>query len=69
MTNPKIDLAGNKRWYNSKGQPHREDGPAFEYIDGGKAWWINGKPHREDGPAIEWTDGGREWYINGKRII
>lgn len=46
---------------------HREDGPAIEYPDGGKEWWVNGKLHREDGPAIEWSDGHKEWWVNGMR--
>jgi len=39
------------------GNLHREDGPAIEWADGSKEWWINEKLHREDGPAIEWADG------------
>jgi hypothetical protein len=46
---------------------HREDGPAVEYVDGGKEWYLNGKRHREDGPAIEYADGRKAWYINGER--
>ena len=46
---------------------HREDGPAVEYVDGDKVWYLNGKLHREDGPAIEWANGSREWWLNGKR--
>jgi hypothetical protein len=45
---------------------HREDGPAVEYSDGDKDWYINGKRHREDGPAIEYTNGYKAWYINNK---
>ena len=55
-------------WYNDVEQLHREDGPAIEYADGSKSWWINGKHHREDGPAIEREDGYKAWYINGKRM-
>jgi hypothetical protein len=32
---------------------HREDGPACEWSDGSKSWWLHGRRHREDGPAIE----------------
>ena len=46
---------------------HREDGPAIEWADGSKSWWLNGKCHREDGPAIEYADGYKAWYLNGKR--
>ena len=48
------------------GDLHREDGPAVEYSNGGKQWYINGKLHREDGPAVEWEDGARWWYLHGK---
>jgi len=54
------------KWLNSDGEFHREDGPAVEYADGYKSWWINGKYHREDGPAIEYTSGDKQWWINGK---
>jgi hypothetical protein len=67
MSNPVIDLEGNKRWRDSKGQFHRLDGPAIEYISGSKAWYVEGKPHRLDGPAIEWVDGHKAWFKNGKR--
>ena len=43
---------------------HREDGPALEYYDGEKRWFINGKLHRKDGPAIEFADGSKYWCIN-----
>ena len=57
-----------KREYkNELGQYHRTDGPAFEYSDGYKVWYINGKRHREDGPAVEWNNGVRYWYLNGIR--
>ena len=45
---------------------HREDGPAIEYSDGSKDWYLNGKLHREDGPAEEYSDGTKFWYLNGK---
>lgn len=47
---------------------HREDGPAVEYTDGSKEWWVNEKLHREDGPATEYADGTKEWWLNGKRM-
>lgn len=48
------------------GEPHREDGPAFEHTNGDKYWYLNGKQHREDGPAIENTNGNKYWYLNGE---
>ncbi len=65
--NPEIDSDGTKKWYNKKGLLHRKDGPAIEYSNGTKSWFLNGKCHREDGPAIEWNDGTKSWYLNGLR--
>ena len=53
-------------YQNDKEQAHRVDGPAYEWADGGKWWFVNGQRHRADGPAIEWADGSKEWYVNGK---
>ena len=47
---------------------HREDGPAVEYANGLREWWVNGMRHRENGPAIEWPDGTRWWYFRGRFI-
>ena len=52
--------------YQLNGKLHREDGPAIEYADGTKCWYVDGKRHRTDGPAIEWANGHKEWYIDGK---
>jgi hypothetical protein len=57
--------ARKMQWRNDKGELHREDGPAIEYISGNKSWYINGKLHRLDGPALILTNGNR-WYCNGK---
>lgn len=62
----RVDKNGNIRYYNAKGQLHRKCGPAVEYTDGTKSWWINGKQHREDGPAVEYINGDKERWINGK---
>ena len=65
-----IDEEGNKFWYlPSKGKDywHRLDGPAVEWKDGSKAWWVDGKRHRLDGPAIEWKNGTKHWWVEGKR--
>jgi hypothetical protein len=48
------------------GKLHHTDGPAVEYSNGIKEWWVNGKRHREDGPAIENANGHKDWYLNGK---
>jgi len=63
-----VDEYKTIRWYNSKGKLHREGGPAIEWANGTKYWYINDKCHREDGPAIEWANGTKYWYINGKEL-
>ena len=45
---------------------HKEDGPAIEFANGTKSWYIHGKRHREDGPAMEYADGTKCWYLEGK---
>lgn len=52
-------------WYNKEGELHREGGPAVEWNDGDKEWWLNGARHRENGHAFE-RDGVKEWWVNGK---
>ena len=47
---------------------HRADGPAIEYANGDKRWYVNGLLHREDGPAIELFYGFKSWYYKGKHI-
>jgi hypothetical protein len=53
-------------WRNSAGKLHREDGPAIEWSNGTKEWWLDGKRHREDGPAVEYAHGDKEWYVDDK---
>jgi hypothetical protein len=47
---------------------HREDGPASEYADGTKSWWLNGGRHREDGPAVVRINGTKSWWLHGKEV-
>jgi len=63
-----IDEYGHKYYYKDKAMTiyHRLDGPAVEYADGTKVWWVDGKRHRLDGPAVEWADGSKEWWVDGK---
>ena len=62
-----INQFGAREWYLN-GKRHREDGPAFEHVNGARReWYLNGKRHREDGPAVEFANGIREWYLTGKR--
>jgi len=64
-----IDKDGDKYYYKDKAMTmlHRLDGPAVEYTNRYKAWYVDGKRHRLDGPAFEWFDGHKEWYVDGKR--
>jgi len=70
-----IDKYGNKWHMNERyvegcmltaKNLHREDGPAFENVDGDKSWYIHGKCHREDGPAVEFANGDKWYYLNDK---
>ena len=65
------DREGSKRYYKDKAMTilHREDGPAFECVNGYKEWWINNKLHRENGPAAEFASGNKSWFINGVFIF
>ena len=61
---------GLKIWYlPSKGKDHfhRLDGPAVEYKNGTKYWFVEGNRHRLDGPAVEWKSGSKEWLVDGRR--
>jgi hypothetical protein len=64
-----VDDYGNIRYFNSKRVLHRTDGPAFEYKNGSRVWYINGKYHRLDGPAAEWANGQKFWYILNKHML
>ena len=60
----RIDVRGNKYWQLPNWLFHRDNGPAVEYVDGYKAWYLNGVLHREDSPAIEYKDDHKRWYLN-----
>ena len=63
-----VDEFGNKFYHADRKMEllTRDDGPAIEYADGSKEWWINGDQHREDGPACEYVNGSKEWWVNGE---
>jgi hypothetical protein len=67
MTSIKEEFVNRIEYRNEQGKLHREGGPAIEYHDGTKSWYINGQWHREDGPSFEWRDGTKSWYLNDKR--
>jgi len=58
--------SGNTYWYKPGTKIlHRENGPACEWGNGVKEWFINDSKHREDGPAVEWNE-KKEWWLDGK---
>lgn len=63
-----VNIGGNLFWLNEKHEFHREDGPAIEWVNGNKEWYINGKPHREDGPVLEYSNGFKLWFYHGEKI-
>jgi len=67
MKEYKVKIFDNRtEWFNLDGKLHREDGPATEWFDGYKAWFLNGERHRENGPAIEYASGTKFWCLNDK---
>lgn len=61
----KVSKHGSIYYENESGQYHREDGPAIEWTNGDKSWYLNGMYHREDGPAVECANGDKWYYLNG----
>ena len=56
-----------KEYRNSNGEVHREDGPAIEYSNGTKYWYLNGKRHRENGPVVE-CGAYKYWFLQGEEL-
>ena len=63
-----INSQGTESWRNSKGQLHKENGPAVINSRGDEYWGQNGLPHRTDGPAKIITNGDEDWYENGEIV-
>ena len=53
--------------HDTSKQLHRENGPAVEWTNGDKFWYLDGRSHRPDGPACEYANGDKHWYEHGKR--
>jgi hypothetical protein len=64
MTNPKISETGTQRWYNEKGELHRDDGPAIIYPNGDKYFYQNGKLR-----VVHYAEGGCESYDNDGKLM
>jgi hypothetical protein len=60
-----IIIDEQKVMYKLNGKFFRQDGPAIEWVNGTKKWYIDGKKHRTDGPAVEWYNGYKEWWVHG----
>ena len=63
-----VDIGRLQWWRNRPGTPlliHRVYGPAREWWNGTKCWFLNGKSHREGGPAIESRDGTLYYFVHG----
>ena len=43
-----VDRVGTVRYRNSDGFLHREDGPATEWEDGSREWYLDGKQLSKD---------------------
>ena len=52
-------------WLNNK--IHREDGPAIEWSDGSKFWYVKGLCHSDNTFAVEDQNGNKFWYFKGMR--
>jgi len=65
-----IETNGTKFYYKDRAMNirHRLNGPAVEWDDGSKMWYIDGKCHRLDGPAIISANGNKFWYVDGKPL-
>lgn len=60
-----VEMPKEKVWY-SKGQIHREMGPAREHVDGKMEWRHKGKLHRAGNlPAIIFPNGDKEYFLHG----
>jgi len=59
-----INSNGSKVW-RLNGKLHREDGPAYEWVDGTKEWWINGN-YISNSCAIELPNGTKYYTFEGK---
>lgn len=51
--------------YLRGGVMHRDDGPAYEGMDGTVEYRRNGLLDREAGPAVVWDDGAEEYWEQG----
>jgi hypothetical protein len=67
FNNMTVDEKGTISFENNNGEWSNLNGPAVEYADGTKYWYVDGKLHRQGGPAIEKANGFKEWWVNNKK--
>ena len=60
-----IKVDSSERYYDSDGQLHCENGPAWVEGDN-KQWYKHGKLHRDDGPAVI-IKNRKYWYLDGEK--
>ena len=53
-----INKDNNIYWFKN-GKNHREDGPAMEYVNGSKWWWLNNEEYSEQ----EWLIAARKFKL------
>ena len=63
-----VNEFGTRIYSNSQGLRHRVHGPAIEYANGAKYWYLNDRLHRTDGPAMELANGAKYWYLDGQQL-
>ena len=57
---PKLTIENDsKYWELSNGKFHREDGPAIEYFDGDKFWYLNN---------VEYTEMGHKQEMRSRKL-
>lgn len=61
-----IHYSNRIEYFNSRFQLHREDGPAIEYFNSNKIWYINGLKHNDNDCAEIHPDGTKYYYKLGK---
>ena len=59
-----VDKNGNKVWNNSNGKLHRVDGPAIEYADGTKEWWLNDNHYDPEEMPFSLYVAYLKWKVN-----
>ena len=67
LDGPAIEYeSGDVEWW-VHGKLHRiGGGPAIEWGDKTKMWYINDKLHKMNGPAVKYANGDKEWWVDGE---